>query len=435
VVDRCHRFDFSRPTIAQIASVVRRVAESEGITAPDDALALIARSATGSFRDALGTLEQLVAYSGTTIALEDVLAVLGAADDELLFGTVDAIAAGSARDALLAAARLADSGRDVARFFTDLEGHLRGLMIVQTLGSVPAELAMTPEADQRLLDQSGRVGPAAVTRSLELLAEGMRAMKDGADARTQLELALVKAADPIRDASQTALLSRLERLERGAPTAPLPVHAPDRPATPAGQARQQPAGPPQPAAPQTGTPHYGPPETPEPAAPPRPATPYGQPPPQAPQPVSASVPSPDGPSFVTAVPVEDEPTIAVAVEGELDLAAFREVWPAVLDQMKDTLMGALLVDAVPVALGGDSITIAFAESNDALHRQADRPANREAIKTAIRTVTGKMLALKLEKRADDELDIDDELAALSEDELIDRVVQEFDAVLEEEETQ
>ena len=63
---------------------------------PDEALALMARSATGSFRDALGTLEQLVAYSGAAITLEDVLAVLGAADAELLFGTVDAVAAGNA---------------------------------------------------------------------------------------------------------------------------------------------------------------------------------------------------------------------------------------------------------------------------------------------------------------------------------------------------
>ena len=77
VVDRCHRFDFARPTQQQIAGVLRRVADAEAIEIPDEACALIARSATGSFRDALGTLEQLVAYSGAAIALDDVLAVLG----------------------------------------------------------------------------------------------------------------------------------------------------------------------------------------------------------------------------------------------------------------------------------------------------------------------------------------------------------------------
>ena len=81
-----------RPALgAQLAHVLRRAADAESITIPDEAVALVARSATGSFRDALGTLEQLLAYSGPTIALEDVLAVLGAADADLIFGAVDAV--------------------------------------------------------------------------------------------------------------------------------------------------------------------------------------------------------------------------------------------------------------------------------------------------------------------------------------------------------
>src|SRR3712207_4924422 len=74
VVDRCHRFDFSRPTVEQLATVIRRVAAEESIEIAPDAVALLARHATGSFRDALGTLEQLVTYSGPRVATEDVLA-------------------------------------------------------------------------------------------------------------------------------------------------------------------------------------------------------------------------------------------------------------------------------------------------------------------------------------------------------------------------
>src|SRR3982750_3718218 len=68
VVDRCHRFDFTRPGVDQIAAVLRRVADEEGIQIGPDAVGLLARHATGSFRDALGTLEQLVPYSGAPIA-------------------------------------------------------------------------------------------------------------------------------------------------------------------------------------------------------------------------------------------------------------------------------------------------------------------------------------------------------------------------------
>src|SRR5205807_6789173 len=64
VVDRCHRFDFGRPSVEQVATVLARVSDHEAIDVDRGALALIARHATGSFRDALGTLEQLVTYAG-----------------------------------------------------------------------------------------------------------------------------------------------------------------------------------------------------------------------------------------------------------------------------------------------------------------------------------------------------------------------------------
>src|ERR1700757_1525989 len=81
VVDRCHRFDFGRPSVAQVATVLGRVAQQEQIDVDEGALALIARNATGSFRDALGTLEQLVTYAGgERIEAPGVLALVGIAD-------------------------------------------------------------------------------------------------------------------------------------------------------------------------------------------------------------------------------------------------------------------------------------------------------------------------------------------------------------------
>jgi DNA polymerase-3 subunit gamma/tau len=381
VADRCHRFDFSRPTLAQITTVLKRVAAAEGISAPDEALALVARSATGSFRDALGTLEQLVAYSGTTIALEDVLAVLGAADAELLFGTVDAVAQGDAAAALRAAARLAESGRDVSRFFADLEAHLRAVMIVQTLQGVPEEIRVTPDQDERLAEQARRVPPATVTQLLTLLADGLRAMKDGADARTQLELALVKAADPARDAGQKALLARLERLERGGVQAPPPTHAPEQPQTAAGQMLRKPEPPPEPE------------------------------------------PEPEPPAVVAVPPA---PT-----NGEIGIDELRELWPAVVDQLEGGLQ-AMLAGTVPLAVEDNHLTVGFSQSSMVLFKHADKPANREAVAAAVQAVTGRPLRVKYELRSDEELEVADEPDfAMSEHELVDRMLHEFDATEEE----
>src|SRR5438034_8410615 len=77
IVDRCQRFDFQRPSLEQIAEVVRRVAGSEEIEIDDGAVAMIARAASGSFRDALGTLDQLVAFGGREVELDGVLELLG----------------------------------------------------------------------------------------------------------------------------------------------------------------------------------------------------------------------------------------------------------------------------------------------------------------------------------------------------------------------
>jgi DNA polymerase III subunit gamma/tau len=413
VVDRCHRFDFARPTQQQIAGVLKRVAATESIEIPDEASALIARSATGSFRDALGTLEQLVAYSGAAVTLEDVLAVLGAADADLLFGAVDAVAGEDPRAALHVAARLTESGRDAGRFFGDLEAHLRGLMVVQTLGEVPEELKVTAEQDERLAEQAHRVGGAAVVRLLDLVANALRAMKDGADARTQLELALIKAARPEHDPSLRALMARLERLE-GRGSAPPPPHRPEIPATAAGRAAQ-----PQPAAPE---PAVSPPAAAQ--APPKP------PQAEAPAIVAASAEIDGGPA-VTAVAVVEpdgrvsEPEVRVGVE--LDLSGVTELWPAVLADVRERspMLHALMENARPSALAGGELTLSWAESAAFYKRKAEDPSCREQIATAIKTVTGSSLRLAYALA-------EEEAAAapkpeLSDDELVDAFMREFDA--------
>src|SRR5690242_5702424 len=213
VVDRCHRFDFGRPSAEQVAKVLHKVAATEQINIDPAAIALIARDATGSFRDALGTLEQLVTYAGgRTIEPRDVLAVLGVADAEQLFAAVDAILARDPAQALRAAAQLADSGRDPGQVLRDLEVHARELLTVQVLGDVPPELRVTADRDRRLLEQAQTLSQTDAIRLLDLISAALDATTNGAQARIQLELVLIKAAAPEMDPSLEALMSRVERL-------------------------------------------------------------------------------------------------------------------------------------------------------------------------------------------------------------------------------
>src|SRR5919202_1196245 len=229
IVDRCHRFDFHRPSLEQIAGVLTRVAEEEGIEVPEPAIGMIARAATGSFRDALGTLEQLVTYGGREISLDDVLEILGVADAELVFEAAEALVDHDPKAALRAVERLSASGRDLTQFMRDLSAHLRHLFVVQTLGEVPDSFAVTAEHRERLQSQADRLSQGKVLRAIDLLAAGLAAVKDGSDPRIKLELALLKAVQPASDLSLGALMFRIEQLERrvaelggGAPAEPAP---------------------------------------------------------------------------------------------------------------------------------------------------------------------------------------------------------------------
>jgi DNA polymerase III subunit gamma/tau len=386
VVDRCHRFDFTRPTVEQITAVLRRVAGEEDIEVPAEALALLARHATGSFRDALGTLEQLVTYSGQTITTTDVLAVLGVADTDLLFSALDAIAARDAREALLGAARLVDTGRDPTTFVKDLEAHARDLMVVQALGELPVELRLTPDRDARLVDQASRIGRGEGARFLDLLAAALEAGRNGADPRTQLELALVKAASPEVDPSVRALLARVEALEGGRPQIAPPPLAPP-------------------------TPPVAPPPEPEPEPP-------------------ATRESGGSADALPTDPGGSADGIGASLDG------LRDVWPAVLDHLKTTnvLCASVLAESRPVELRSGELTVAFPPGSEFLRRKADTETYRACVLEALKAVTGQAPTLAYELR---ELEVGMAAAGgtdgpgnpppLTEEEWVARFVTEFDA--------
>jgi DNA polymerase III subunit gamma/tau len=385
VVDRCHRFDFGRPSVEQVASVLKRVAGEEGIDVDKGALALIARHATGSFRDALGTLEQLVTYaSGRAIEPADVLAVLGVADAEQLFEAIDAIIARDPARALRAAANLSESGRDAGQLLRDLEVHGRELLAVQVLGDVPPELQVTPERDIRLAEQATALSATDAVRLLDLVSAALDATANGAQARIQLELVLVKAAAPELDPSMAALLARIERLERGGG---------------AGGGVGVRAAPPAKATPPAGVA----------AVPSRP-----EPPPRNRASVEAAEP-------------DTEPGPAPEPAGALRLDDAAACWPAVVDLVRadNAMLAALLSDARPVAVKERELTLAFPGGAAFLKRKAEQEDHRRVAGEALKAVTGQRLALRYELRDDEEEP--EGGTVLSGEELVQRFMEEFDA--------
>ncbi len=374
VVDRCHRFDFGRPTVEQVVSVLDRVAQEETIEIEPAALALVARHATGSFRDALGTLEQLVTYSGgEKIDSPAVLSVLGIADAEQLFAAVDAIVAHDPAAALRAAAALSESGRDPGQVLRDLEVHGRELLTVQVLAELPLELRVTAERDRRLEEQARALPKTDAIRLLDLVSEALGATADGAEARIQLELVLIKAAAPEMDPSTSALLARIERLEESLRAGSAP-----------------------PAPPRNPTPSPAPPDAEHPA------------------------PAPEPPA-----PVPERPAPSTALGLETAVSS----WPAVLDLVRgeNPMLAGALAAARPVAVAERELTLAFPGGASFLKRKAEQDDYRRVAAEALKTVTGHKMAFRYELRDDEPEPEPTGEPALTGEELVRRFMKEFDA--------
>jgi DNA polymerase-3 subunit gamma/tau len=218
VRSRCQTFVFSRPRLPDLVRLLRTVADGEGYEAPDAALSLIARSARGSFRDAVSTLDQLASATEGKITVQSVLQLLGAVEEEALFRLCDLIVDRDTAGALVFVEELSEQGQDLGRLVTDLLEHLRHLMLVQHMGEVPETLPVTDETRERLRAQANQLGEATVLRLCDLLAVAVEDMRQGGDPRLPLELALVKVTRPGADLSTESISYRLEQLEQRAPT-------------------------------------------------------------------------------------------------------------------------------------------------------------------------------------------------------------------------
>jgi len=215
VRSRCQTFVLSRPRLPEIVRYLKTVADGEGIEAPEAALALIARSARGSFRDPVSTLDQLSAATEGKVTVQAVLQLLGAVEEEALFRICDFVVDRDTAGALTFLEELAEQGQDLGRLVTDLLEHLRHVLLVQHMGEVPDSLPLTDETRERLRAQANQLGEATVLRLCDLLAVAVDDMRQGGDPRLPLELALVKVTRPAADMERESISYRLEQLESG----------------------------------------------------------------------------------------------------------------------------------------------------------------------------------------------------------------------------
>jgi DNA polymerase-3 subunit gamma/tau len=414
IADRCQRFDFQRPSLEQISEVLTRVAASESIEVDAGAVAMIARSASGSFRDALGTLDQLVAFGGNEVGLDEVLEMLGAADAELLFEAVDAVVAEDPKAVLLGVEKMARSGRDPSQFARDLLAHLRFLLVTQTTGEVPSAFVVTATDSARLQAQASTIGAATLIRTIDEIATALTAVREGDDARMAVEIALLKAARPDLDPSTEGLLRRIERLEGKL------LNEGDRAAGPvpgSGSSSSQAAG-----------------EDPEPVPPAADPAPQDDAPPAEDAPPAGGAGAGDSRGAEHPSTVGEAPVTGPAGHDDLDLGKLTQLWPDVLQKLAETApaLAATFEGARPVAFDDEGLKIGFPAEKTFNKRKAESPERRDAVAAAFEAVAGQALRptyvlLEGEAEAPQEPVAAEKSDEIDEDALLERLKSEFDA--------
>ena len=340
------------------------VCEAEGVPADPAALALVARSAAGSVRDALSILGQLIAGSGPEgLTHDDVSAQLGVTDAALLDDTVDAIASGEGARLFTVIDRVIDAGHDPRRFATDLLQRLRDLIV---LAAIPGDEALAildaPDSEIEVMRrQVASLTLAELSRAADLVSDGLTQLRGATAPRLHLELLAARLLLPSSDASTAGLAVRLERLERGAPAAPAAAPRPAAPRPMAPEPRVSPE------------PEAAPAETVEPA---RPAPAVPPPPPR----VSAVLPSraePTEPAPASA-PVPASAASPAASGSAPTLADVTTMWPAILEGLKSMSRVAWMVfsDSRPLSLDAGVLAVGVPEESKVRNARASGHAER-----------------------------------------------------------
>jgi DNA polymerase III subunit gamma/tau len=350
---RCQRFDFRRISTEDIVTRLEYIAREESITVQTGALTLVARHAAGGMRDAIGTLDQLAAFTGKSITVADVEGLLGEVDTAQLFRAVDLIADRDVAGLFAFVSDLVESGHDVPEFVRALTTHVRDLYVTAAAGD-PAGLVDHTAADaQRLGEQVGRFDLDRLARLLDELGRLAGELRWAPDARLALEVALARVARPASDLTLASLAERVAMLEAGAPVAPAAAK-PAPPAKVAPQAAKAPAK-----------------QTPEPAIAVEPS------PPAAPEPMPAPVPAPKAGPGRRAAPTS------------FDVGELRRRWKDVINRVKESRPAASkLFLETEADLDGDTVVVEFDPGRRVLVRNAEEQDVVALLRDSIHDVLG-----------------------------------------------
>ena len=423
---RCQRFDFRRISAESIVSRLGAICVSEDVEFEGEALDLIAHRAEGGMRNALTSLEQLIAFGEGKVTMEVAERLLGSIDTNDLAEIVRAIGTRDVASCFRWTAEYVETGADLAQFVRDLAEHMRNMYVLSLAGADVA-LEVSETVRRELASELPLFGPDRLARLLGVLGDLSAELKTSTNPRLSFEIALTRMVRPDSDLTLEALAERIEALESGhsavahvigggaaavaAPqvaaasasqvsVAPVPASPPASPATqgapmPASQPSAAPASAPGPdrasSAERAGAvpaASVQPVAAPQVAAPSREA---GGVLPQGAEGVSA--PRPASPVMQSQAPSAAAPSDQLKASLQ-NPAALQRVWQAVLATLKKNkaAYGVLFLNTKAVYdAGKDTLIIEFPAENSFAFKAVQKPDVQEAVSVALNQACGESL--------------------------------------------
>ena len=433
ILSRCQRFDFHRISIESIVARLGAVCAEEGVEFEAEALDLIAHRAEGGMRNALTSLEQLIAYCGGKATLEGAQSLLGSLDNADLSEIVEAIGRRDAAACFNWVAQYVETGADLAQFVHDLAEHVRTLYLMSMAG-LDVELQISESMRTVMIGELKLFGQDRLSRMLVLLGDVSKELRVSSNPRLTFEIALTRMVRPESDLTLEALAERVEELERRlsmpgnasssaevAPAASARVGggAPQYAAVPAQSASHAPSAP---VAASTGSSGQPAPSAQVPAAlvaqdasgrnaawpQGSVSAPVAPSAPQTPAAVASSVPQASAPtpavqpagSFSQA-PETVQPRQAAALTAQVDLsnpAAVQRLWHSVTASLRkvNPARGVLFMNAkVSAEADGQGIVVEFGKDSAFAFNAAQKAEVQELLAKTIQTVAGGTVPYRL----------------------------------------
>src|SRR5689334_15541628 len=360
---RTHNYPFRLVPPSVLRELMQDILGKEDVAVEESVLPLVVRAGAGSARDSLSILDQLLAGSDESgLSYERAVALLGFTDASLLDEIVDAFAAADGAAVFRVVNRVIEGGHEPRRFAADLLDRLRDLIVLAAVPDAAASglLDLPPDRAELMARQADRFGQAGLARAAEIVSTGLDQMRGATSPRLLLELTCAQVLLPAAATDEKSLLARLERLEKGTPSAvpqspPRPPHSspaddaersgvPSRPRT-GGSAPPSPPGPPARPAPDR-------------AEPVRPASPPARPAPDPPAPQAARP--------ATEPARASAPAPAPAAAGSSAADTLRQSWDAILEAVmrERKVAWMLLSHASVLSLEDGVLTLRFPREGD-----------------------------------------------------------------------